>query len=294
MPTPLPRKPTFWTYLKEAFLFRWNLLAFGAGMAFGLVSPIPSVVCPLVLAAEVGFLSLLCNNPRFQRAIDARYHQPEAKKLQEKTEAATQHVARLIQSLHSGERRRFEDLQDRCRQLRDIAQGVSGTAEEPTLSRFHVAGIDKLLWVFLRLLYSKNAMERFFESTDRAAIETSISQLENRLAETKKGDGDPRLVKSLEDSLETSRSRLQNYDMLKNNFEFVQIELERIENKINAICESAISRQDPDYISSQVDSVAHSMSQTEKAMSQLQFLTGLQEEEVTPSFMQEGVVQEET
>ncbi|MBI2191213.1 MAG: hypothetical protein HYU36_04440 [Planctomycetes bacterium] len=292
MPPNLRHRTSFLTYLKEAFRFHWNLLAFGSGMLFGLVSPAPSVFCPLILAAEVGYLALLSSNPRFQRAIDARYHQPAHRDLEKKSEAAAQHVRTLIETLGSEERQRFEQLQERCRQLRDIARGVSGTTDDPTLSSFETASIDKLLWVFLRLLYSKNAMDRFFRSTDRSGLEASISNLEQRVAGLRQKDNDPRLLKSLEDNLETSRSRLQNYDLVKGNFEFVQVELERIENKINAICEAAINRQDPDYISSQVDSVAHSMTQTEKAMSQLRFLTGLQEEEVTPSFMQEEAIQE--
>ena len=53
------------------------------------------------------------------------------------------------------------------------------------------------------------------------------------------------------------------------------IELDRIEGKIQALAEMAVNRQDPDFLSSQVDSAAESMRQTEKAVSELQHLTGL-------------------
>jgi hypothetical protein len=55
----------------------------------------------------------------------------------------------------------------------------------------------------------------------------------------------------------------------------VTIELDRIEGKIQALAEMAVNRQDPDFLSSQVDSAADSMRQTEKAVSELQHLTGL-------------------
>ena len=42
-----------------------------------------------------------------------------------------------------------------------------------------------------------------------------------------------------------------------------------------ALAEMAVNRQDPDFLSSQVDSAADSMRQTEKAVSELQHLTGL-------------------
>lgn len=288
MPSATYRTPTFLTYLKEAFLFRWNLLAFGAGMLFGWLSPVPSVMCPLVVAAEVGYLAMLASNPRFQRAIDVRYHRPAVRDQEEKLQAAIQRVSHLKNSLSAEERKRFEQLQERCRQLHEIARGVGTASDDFTFAQMHTAGIDKLLWVFLRLLYAKNAMERFFRTTDRKSIEASISDLEARLEASRKKD-DLRLTKSIEDNLETSRDRLQNYDLVKSNLEFVELELDRIENKINAICEAAVNRQDPDYISSQVDSVADSMVQTEKAMGQIQFLTGLRENELSPTFMQESV-----
>ncbi len=56
------------------------------------------------------------------------------------------------------------------------------------------------------------------------------------------------------------------------------IELDRIEGKIQALAEMAVNRQDPDFLSSQVDSAAESMRQTEKAVSELQHLTGLADE----------------
>jgi hypothetical protein len=62
------------------------------------------------------------------------------------------------------------------------------------------------------------------------------------------------------------------------NRQFVSIELDRIEGKIQALAEMAVNRQDPDFLSSQVDSAAESMRQTEKAVSELQHLTGLADE----------------
>ena len=58
----------------------------------------------------------------------------------------------------------------------------------------------------------------------------------------------------------------------------MSIELDRIEGKIQTLAEMAVNRQDPDFLSSQVDSAAESMRQTEKAVSELQHLTGLAEE----------------
>ncbi len=86
------------------------------------------------------------------------------------------------------------------------------------------------------------------------------------------------MIRSLQDSVAVNELRLENYRKAKKNAEFVAIELDRIEGKIQVLTETAVNRQDPDFLSSQVDSVAESMRQTEKAMGELQHITGLSDE----------------
>src|SRR5688572_29256245 len=61
-------------YLREAFLFRWNLLLFGGGVAAALLTPIPEVVLPLLAAGELTYLAGLISMPKFRAAIDAKVH----------------------------------------------------------------------------------------------------------------------------------------------------------------------------------------------------------------------------
>jgi len=63
----------------------------------------------------------------------------------------------------------------------------------------------------------------------------------------------------------------------KKNDEFVSVELDVSKAKFRP-GEMTVNRQDPDFLSSQVDSAADSMRQTEKAVSELQHLTGLQDQ----------------
>ena len=86
--------------------------------------------------------------------------------------------------------------------------------------------------------------------------------------------------------------RLDNYGRARKNAEFVTIELDRIEGKIQALAEMAVNRQDPDFLSSQVDSAAESMRQTEKAVSELQHLTGLGEQLQEPPAILESDLRE--
>jgi hypothetical protein len=105
-------------------------------------------------------------------------------------------------------------------------------------------------------------------------ITLRLGDLRKNLATAQSG-GDDRIVRSLQDSIASGELRLDNYGRAKKNAEFVSVELDRIEGKIQALAEMAVNRQDPDFLSSQVDSAADSMRQTEKAVSELQHLTGL-------------------
>ena len=108
-------------------------------------------------------------------------------------------------------------------------------------------------------------------------LAAKVADLRNSLtaAQGAPAGGDDRIVKSLQDSLAMGELRLDNYGRAKKNADFVTIELDRIEGKIQALAEVAVNRQDPDFLTSQVDSAADSMRQTEKAVSELQHLTGL-------------------
>ena len=99
-------------------------------------------------------------------------------------------------------------------------------------------------------------------------------------------------MRSLQDSLANAELRLDNFSRAKKNGEFVTVELDRIEGKIQALSEMAVNRQDPDFLSRQVDSAADSMRQTEKAVSELQHLTGLADQLQEPPPLLEANLQE--
>ena len=80
--------------------------------------------------------------------------------------------------------------------------------------------------------------------------------------------------RALEDNLVTSQARLENLQKARENHELVQLEIERLENKIRSLSELAVNRQEPEFISDQVDSVAASLLETEQTMQELEFATG--------------------
>ena len=263
-------------YVREAFLFRWNLLLFGGGAAAAVLTPLAPVLLPLVAAGEIAYLTGLVSMPRFRRAIDVKMTaKPGDTAAAAAPGAPAPSLLDLLSGLPAEARKRFERLHARCVEMRTIAAGVRGAASGHASSEeMRTPGLDRLLWLFLRLLVSKTALDRFLQTMNESEITTRLGDLRKSFEGAQAG-GDERVVRSLQDSIAMAELRLDNFGRAKKNAEFVTVELDRIEGKIQALAEMAVNRQDPDFLSSQVDSAADSMRQTEKAVSELQHLTGL-------------------
>jgi hypothetical protein len=276
-----PRPAGVLSYLKEAFLFRWNLLFFLGGAAAAAISPYPDVLLPMLAAGEMLYLAGLTSIPRFRGAIDAKAHA-------ERTGAANQQgpqqvapavsLSQLLKGLDPKARQRFEQLRSRCLEMQRLAHGVRGQAGDSGKGdEIRAPALDRLLWSFLRLLYSQQALARFLTATDEKEMQRRLDELKARQAKARERN-DERIVRSLSDSIVTSELRLENYTKAVSNAEFVAVELDRIEGKIQALTEMSVSHQDSEYISSQVDSVAASMTHTEDAIRELNNITGLNDQ----------------
>ena len=193
-------------------------------------------------------------------------------------------VEALLGQLAPGLRKRFLDLRERCLTMGRIARGLSGG--KSSADELRTPGLDKLLWGFLRLLYAHQGLTRFLHETDDGKMQQQIAQLEARLAKLSGEADDDRLRKSLTGALATATLRLDNLRKAERNAEFIEIELDRIEAKILALSEMAVNNQSPDFITSQVDAVAAGMAETESAIKELNYITGLGETlEEAPSIL---------
>ena len=280
-------------YLREAFFFRWNLLLFLGGTAAAVMTPLAPVLLPLVAAGEITYLTGLVSIPRFRAAVDAKRHAANAAAGPEPPPPPPVSVTTMLTGLPTDARARFQRLHSRCVEMRGIAAGVRGAAGDSGNAGedIRTPGLDRLLWLFLRLLVSKTALDRFLQAMDEPEINARLDEMRKNLAAAQAAK-DERVIRSLQDSVAMSELRLDNFGRAKKNAEFVTLELDRIEGKIQALAEMAVNRQDPDFLSSQVDSAAESMRQTEKAVSELQHLTGLADQlEEPPTILESDLRQ---
>jgi hypothetical protein len=264
-------------YLKAAFLWRWNLLFFFGGLAFSAMSPWPDALLPIVGAMELAYLTGLTAMPRFRTAVDAKLAS-DARGSGSRSAAAPQDsLQRMLDSLPPVSLKRFLALRQRCFEMRDISSGVQGRAASRGASdadSIRTPALDKLLFLFLKQLMSQAGLDRFLRSTSEPELTTRLNNVQTRLAAAQEAN-DERVVRSLQDSLADAQLRLDNFQKSARDSEFVAVELDRIETKINALIEMGVSRQDPDLFSTQVTAAAESMQQTEDAVMHLQSLSGL-------------------
>lgn len=277
--------PSWTHYVKKAFTWRWNLLVFGGGIVAALLSGAPDVAIPLVAAAELVYLGGLTAVPKFRAAVDAEIHAANAPA--EHAAKAQKSLGQMLAGLAPARAKRFQALLTRCLEMKRIAAGVRGHSGMASRSEsVPTPALDRMLWAFVRLLWSQQALSKFLDSTDEPGMQDKITELEQKVTDAKSKD-DEKIMRALIDSLATAQLRLDNYQKATRNAEFVEIELDRIEGKIQALVEMSVSHEDPDFISTQVDSVAESISHTEQAIREMTFITGLGSEadDVAPSIL---------
>jgi hypothetical protein len=275
-------RQTFGSYLKAAFTNRWNLLFLLAGGVASVISGHADVALPLLGAVEAGFLGMIATNPRFHRAIDAQMGAAESA---EGAKAMGARFDEIYRGLDARYRQKFDELKQRCVVLADLAgrQPVTEGIGVDEVAQTQLAGVNKLLWVYLKILHTKGTLERFFQSVDPSELDRLDKDAKRRLDELPKDPADvmaEKMRKSLEDTLATVAARRDNIKKARENHDFVTLELERIAAKLNGIAELAVNRQDPGLLSHDVDDVARSVQATEEAIGELQSFTGLTVDDV--------------
>lgn len=298
-----PKKAGMLRYLKEAFTFQWNLLLFGGAAAAAAISGHADVALPLVAAAEITYLAGLTTLPRFQSAIDAKVNAEErglagaagarAGASPEPQVSARDRVLEVLKSLSEDRRARFLRLRARCVEMSRIANAVRGDTRDTSgaSAELRQPALDRLLWVFLRLLLSDQAIARFLQAADEAGIGKTLEELKARRRKRADSVGevnqaDDRVLRSIDDSISTAELRKENLEKARQNAEFVAAELDRLENKIHAVTEMAVGHTSPDEMSSRIDAISEGISQTEQTIRDLQSITGVADADAAPSILE--------
>jgi hypothetical protein len=259
----------FFDYVKAAFVQHWNLLLFGGATIASLISPAPDVALPLVIAAELTYLSGLSGHPKFRAVVDRKRAEAERGPQPTQTVDSRMAYANLLDTLTPAARNRFTSLKHRCTEMLRLTAGVRG---EIAGDDVQTPALNRMLWAFLRLLASEVALDRFLSQTDARDIDRQLEDLRKRQAA---GSTDERIQRSIIDSIATLELRRDNHAQASTNRELVELELNRIESKLQALSEMGISHEDPNFITSQLDSVTRTWEDPQSSLGDLSSLPGL-------------------
>jgi hypothetical protein len=265
--------PGIWDTVRNAFNARpigmfippnW----IGIGI-FGILGTLNPGFWVIGLGLELGYLSILTTNHRFQRFVAAGQQLKTQQHWQTKADV-------LVQQLSKEDQLRYRNLDLRCRtlleqqlHLQTPSTGLDAQGE----------GLGKLLWVYLRLLTTRQAIIRIIQGSagsadETTALETRLAALQTQLNEPLTED----LKKSFSGQVEILQQRLEKRREAKQKLEFLDAELMRIQEQVELVREQAVLSADPEALSQRIDQVTTTLGGTNQWIRDQQKIYGAVED----------------
>ncbi len=267
-------KPGLRDYIHDAFNARPigmfippNWVGLGIFALLGLVNPGFWVIG---LGLELAYLGVLATNPRFQRLVSASRQWETRREWQTK-------VDELVRMLGSEAQQRYRALEVRCKAILEqqthlgvVSTGLDAQGE----------GLGRLLWVYLRLLLTRQAIDRIVRESatpreDAERIGERIANLQSRLKEESLGE---ELRKSLSGQIEILQQRLEKRREAKEKTAFLDAELTRIEEQVELVREQAVLSTDAESVSQRIDQITTTLGGTTQWISEQQRIYGAVED----------------
>jgi hypothetical protein len=269
----MPQTRGFFDYLRAAFTARPlgmfvppNWVGLGAFALLGLANPGFWV---LGAGLELGYLAILSTNRRFQRTVDAGQVSGSEHEWQRK-------IAELLARLDDRDRRRYEALAARCRAILD--QQLHG-ADVPHGLEAQSEGLGRLLWMYLRLLVARQAIEHVLNDGRRGEpIEDRLRELDAQIGKRDLADD---LRRSLSSQAEILRQRIERQSEAREKLAFLDAELTRIQEQVELIREQAALSTDPVLLSQRIDQIAATLGGTAQWIRDQQQVYGAMEDLLT-------------
>jgi hypothetical protein len=253
---------SYWDYLKAAFWRPIRSRVLGAMpltqmllVAFGLAGFLNPGFWLLGLAGVVALVGGRSASARFQKLVQAERIAARAVSAEDRMKAAYERLEPASQA-------RYRALVVVCREILGLGSAPSDSA----VSDFRAGNLNQMLWLFLRLLSSREAITDTLARVDRRQLEAGVATLKSRLGAA--GDPEGPLARSLKATLEIQEKRLANLETATNNLAVIDAELERIEQQVRLVREESAVVGSPEALSARLDSVSATLSETSRWMDQ--------------------------
>lgn len=225
----------------------------------------------LAIAGESLYLWLMASNKNYQTIV-------QANRINERKVISSEKQIQLLQTLDGPSRDRYQRLVNNCSGILKLTGGDMPDPE--ALSKdLRVSGLNKLLWMFVKLLSSRLRIEAIISRTSTEELESEIEGISRKMAA--QPESSP-LRRSLQGTLDIQKRRLDNLLRAAESLEVVKAELDRIEKQVALLKEEASVSSDPELVSVRLDGVMDSLSGTSQWMSEQDQLFGSLEESSVP------------
>lgn len=290
MPQPETSSDGLIASLKRSFTWHWHLLGLGAAAGVAVLSGAPLAFLPFIAAAELGYLGFLGLNPRFQNVLKGRKKSPPPLPSDPR-----QRYQQLMNFLSEEDANRFETLRRRCMELVDLRRAMAAKEGTPGAENLRGESLDRMLWLFLKLLHQRSGLEKFLGSTRREDIEAEMKSADAQLASAQARDQssglpESRLTASIRERSITIRERLENHQKAAQSLELVSAEIDKTEQQITHLCEVGMTMSDSAGLSGQIDAISESLQSSEKIFSETSF-SQIYDDEPAPPLLSGSSVQ---
>jgi len=226
-------------------------------VVFGLLGVVNPGFWLLGVAGELAYLGVLSSSERFQKLV-------QGERLLERQVGWDEKVRQVAAALTPESQGRYRRLLGQC----GLILGMSEKAALESLGSLNdmrAGGLNQLLWLFLRLLSSRELIIANLAQVDHAGLEADVQKVRDRLAAT---PADTPLARSLQATLDIQSKRLDNLNRARASQEVIDAELERIEQQVRLIREEAAVGGGPEVLSTRLDAVTSTMAETSRWMDQ--------------------------
>jgi hypothetical protein len=286
-------RPGFWQYIRAAFNARpigmfvapnWIGLA-----AFGLLGyAVDPGFWVLGAGLELGYLSVLATNARFQRLVSGSVSAGSA-------QFPGQKVQQALASLSPNDRERYRLVESGCQSILQLQ--FYGATDAPGY-RMQAESLGRLTWMYLRLLVTRQTIQNVLVApapaqaarpgdprwrqtppplpTAQADGESRL--LQGRLADLRARLADQTLTEDLRRSLSSQadliQQRIDRRATAANKVAYIDAELTRIEQQVELIREQAVLSTDPESFSQKIDEIGATLSGTGEWIAEQQRVLG--------------------
>jgi hypothetical protein len=270
--TPNYRR-AFWTSRHHAWLGLLTLgLGFASGEPLALIAGATLYALGLVFIPDLGF---------FRRAIDAREAASRDSTAAAQLATIQQEQEKLLASLSTGRRARYNQLVAVSRDIEAAAAGNEGPASLDLRTRWGKLG--ELIWAYLRMLAIEQSLEVYLEIERKEQIPASVRALEaetqalaSEINAMKKSATPPatlagkeRLLTSRLERLASLQQRLQRIEQAQANHELISSEQERLVEQVKLIRADAVAAKNADALTARIDLNIEHLASTNRWLSEL-------------------------